>query len=34
MVTIYQGRDGKLETVDELIDGCWASLTDPTRDWL
>ncbi|MBF8255534.1 MAG: hypothetical protein HW375_441 [Anaerolineales bacterium] len=32
MVTIYQSRDGKLETVEELVDGCWASLIDPAPE--
>ena len=32
MVTIYQSRHGELETIDGLVDGCWASLIDPTPE--
>lgn len=32
MVTIYQSRDGQLETIDELAAGCWASLVDPAPE--
>lgn len=32
MVTIYRSRDGTLETVDDLVDGCWVSLIDPGPD--
>jgi magnesium transporter len=32
MITIYRSRDGRLETVDKLVDGGWASLIDPTPD--
>jgi magnesium transporter len=32
MITIYRSRDGRLETVNSLEDGCWMSLVDPTPD--
>jgi magnesium transporter len=32
MVTIYQSREGKLETVDEIAQGTWASLVEPTPE--
>src|SRR3972149_2058303 len=32
MISIYQTRDGRLDTVEELVDGCWASLIDPTPE--
>jgi magnesium transporter len=32
MITIYRSRDGKLETVEALTDGCWLSLVDPTPE--
>jgi magnesium transporter len=32
MITIYRSRDGRLETVDKLVDGGWASLIDPAPD--
>jgi magnesium transporter len=30
MLTFYRSREGKLETVDQLADGSWASLVDPS----
>jgi magnesium transporter len=32
MITTYRSREGKLETVSELTDGCWVSLVDPTPE--
>jgi len=32
MISIYQTRDGRLEAVEEQVDGCWASLIDPTPE--
>ena len=29
MVTIYRTRNGALETVNDLTEGCWVSLVDP-----
>src|SRR3970282_293484 len=32
MISIYQTRDGRLEAVEEQVDGCWARLIDPTPE--
>src|SRR4030067_41349 len=29
MISIYQTRDGRLEAVEEQVDGCWGRLIDP-----
>ena len=34
MITFYQSRDGKLETVPDLVEGGWASLVEPTPEEL
>lgn len=32
MITIYRSREGALETVPEIVSGCWINVVDPTSD--
>lgn len=32
MITIYRSREGVLETVPDIVSGCWINVIDPTSD--
>jgi len=32
VITIYRSREGVLETVPEIVNGCWINVIDPTSD--
>lgn len=32
MITVYKSTENGLETRDQLVNGCWVSLIDPTRE--
>lgn len=37
MITFYRSNQGKLETIDQMVPGCWVDVYEPTEDdiaWL